>query len=242
MTEIRFGGMAWGVPLVALLVLLLPTPAEAQLRGGVVFDRDGLRALHIAIGEVYRTPIREVQRWGPSRIHPDELPVVYFLSHEARVSPETVIALRERGWSWMEVTGHLGLSPNLFVRHLPRTGPPFGRAHGYWARHSRQAHRLSDREIVDYVHLALWSQYHRQPVERVIRIRDDRGSWAGVSHYVGTTRQPAQTSPGPPARTNPRPPVRTNPGPPVQMKEPPGRGRGGPPPGRGPGGRGPGGH
>jgi hypothetical protein len=203
------------------LVLVLtsrPVGAEAQLSAGVVLDRDGLRGLHVAIGQVYRAPVREVQRWGPARIHPDELPVVYFLAREARVSPEAVIALRDRGWSWMDVSRHLGLSPQVFVRHLPRQGPPYGRAHGYWARENRDLYRLSDRQIVDYVNLAFWADYHRQPVARVIQVREDRGAWERMVT---------------PVAAGPRG---------VQMKESagPGRGRGGPPPGRGRPGRGPG--
>ncbi|TVP59948.1 MAG: hypothetical protein EA351_01100, partial [Gemmatimonadales bacterium] len=196
-----------------------PVTAEAQVSAGVVLDRDGLRVLQVAIGQVYRAPVREVQRYGPSRIHSDELPVVYFIAREARVSPEAVLALRDRGWSWMDVSRHLGLSPNVFVRHLPRQGPPYGKAHGYWARQDRHLHRLSDRQIVDYVNLAFWSDYHRQPVQRVITVREQRGGWSSLTQGVFLQGSSA----GPPGlqRQGAAGPGRGQAG--------PGRGRGGPP-------------
>jgi len=154
-------------------------PVQAQVHAGVVFDRDGLRHFHLAIGHVYGVPVAAVARFAPAYVHPDELPVVYFLAREARVSPETVIALRSRGWSWVDVTIHLGLSPAIFVAHLPRQGPPFGRAHGYWRkRGGSQLRYLSDREIVDFMNVQFWGTYYRQPVTQVIVVRERYPDWA----------------------------------------------------------------
>lgn len=206
---------------------LLPLRADAQVQAGVVFDRDGLRTFHLAIGHVYGVPAATLVRYAPARIHPEELPVVYFLAREARVSPETVIALREYGWSWVDITWHLGLDPYIFVAHLPaRVGPPYGVAHGYWRKRGRTHVRyLSDREIVDFVNASFWASYYRVPVTRVIVVRERYPSWVryaalppaqaaprtAVPREVRATPAPSRAAPAPsraapaPSRATPAP-------------------------------------
>ncbi len=181
--------------------------AEAQVSAGIVLDRDGPRHFHLAVGEHYGVPYGTVSRYHSRGLHTDELPVVLFMAREARVSPETVIALRERGWAWVDVAAHLGLHPRVFASHLPRrSGPPFGKAHGYWRNHVHRG--LTDRHIVDFVNVRFLSDHYGRPVQEVIVYRD-RGS----SFYQIQQRYTAGASPKP------------------------GRGnvRGGPPPGRGAG-------
>jgi hypothetical protein len=213
-----------------IAVLALGTgagPAQAQARASVAFDRDGLRTFHVSVGEHYGYPYREVVRVHSGHIHPDELPVVFFLARESRVRPETVVALRTRGWSWWDVSVRLGLRADVFVAHLPRRiGPPHGRAHGYWARRDgRRIRHLSDREIVDYVNLHFLTAYHRRTPREVIVLREQGRSYVQVQAALGGATA------GPPGA---RPPLRTGAGPGVTMKEDPrrgpqrpGRGRGG---------------
>lgn len=180
-------GLIWGFGAGALgcllLVGLLAPSAQAQVHAGVVIDRDGLRSIHVAVGHVYGIPVTRVSHYAPTWLHPEELPVVYLVAREARVSPEIVIALREQGWSWVDITYHLGISPGIFVAHLPtRIGPPFGHAHGYWRKRGRTHYRyLTDRHVVDYVNAYLWAQYHRRPVTEVIVVRERYGDWMRVA-------------------------------------------------------------
>ena len=180
-----------GIAILAAGLVLASAPAngDAQVRAGVVIDRDGLRSVHVALGSYYGMPVHTVRRHSAMRIHEDELAVVYLLAHEARVSPETVIDLRSRGWSWMEVAHQLRVHPRVFVAHLSYAGPPYGKAHGYWRQpRGRDLHRMSDRQIVDYVNLAFWSGYHREPVTRVIVVRERYGYWG---EGVARMREPA---------------------------------------------------
>jgi len=180
--RVRAGGI-WGFGAGALgcllLVGLLAPSAQAQVQAGVVIDRDGLRSIHLAVGQVYGVPVTRVAHYAPTWLHPEELPVIYLVAREARVSPEIVIALREQGWSWVDITYHLGISPGIFVAHLPtRIGPPYGHAHGYWRKRGRSHYRyLTDRHVVDYVNVYLWAQYHRRPVTEVIIVRERYGDW-----------------------------------------------------------------
>jgi hypothetical protein len=155
--------------------------AEGQWSGSVVFDRDGLRSLHLAVGSHYGVSPTSVSRSSPSWLHPDELPVVYLVASEARISPSVVISLREMGWSWIEIARELRVSPAIFVAGLPRRGPLAHRA-GYWRpRSPHELWRLSDWEIIDFVNLTFWAQVHRRPVEHVVVIRQTVPTWV---HYI----------------------------------------------------------
>jgi hypothetical protein len=192
------GMSGWGVGMViALLLAVLAPGAQSQVQAGIVLDRDGLRSFHLAVGHVYGVPLTTVVRYAPTWLHPEELPVVYMVAREARVSPEVVIALREQGWSWVDITYHLGIGPAIFVHHLPaRIGPPYGRAHGYWRKRSRVDYRyLTDRHVIDYVNVYLWAQYHRRPVTEVIVVRERYGDWMRVA------RSPAWRAAPPPRAT-----------------------------------------
>lgn len=121
------------------------------------------------------------------------------------MSPETVIALRERGWSWMDVAAHLGLRPTVFVRHLPaRRGPPYGKAHGYWR--NRGYTHLTDRQIVDFVNVRFVADYYRAPVREVIVYRDRGVSFAQIQQrYVQRGSSGAPAAPPPVRRQAPAP-------------------------------------
>jgi hypothetical protein len=164
--------------------------ARGQVYTGGGVDHGGLTHIQMAIGDVYGMPVDYV----PSYIYPDELPVVYLLAREAGVSPEVVMALREQGWSWMDITYHLGVDPYLYVAHLPRQ-------RGYWGYPGRNYAYLTDRHIIDYVNLALWASYHRRPVTQIIVIRQRVPTWTYYVHYhaprvVYVHNRPRRNDPG----------------------------------------------
>lgn len=182
MRRFMVGWLVAGMSALALTLLSPPAPVSAQLSAGVVLDRDGLRHFHLALGHVYGLPVQTVHQYHPAWVGYDELPVVYLLAREAWVSPDVVLALRQAGWSWIEIADHLRVDPYIFVAHLPAYGPPHGVARGYWRKPSRrQLRRLSDRLVIEYVNLHFWSVVHRRPVTEIIVIRERYPTW---THYV----------------------------------------------------------
>jgi hypothetical protein len=160
-------GLKWSLVAIGA-ALVLPATSEAQVRAGPEYEYDEYGT---AVSEYYGMPVDRVPRW----IDPDELPLVYLLAREAGVSPQIVIALREQGWSWVDITYELGVDPYLYVERLPYST-------GYWRRYSSWELRyLTDRHIIDYVNLIFWADYHRRPVTQVIVIRQRVPSWR---HYV----------------------------------------------------------
>ncbi len=214
-------------------VAAAPAPASAQFQAGVVIDRDGIRHFHLAIGHYYGYPVQTVTRWHPSWLHPDELPVVYLLARQARVSPDVVIALRQQGWSWLDITYHLRVDPAIYVTYLPAYGPPYGVAHGYWRKPPRShLRRLTDRQIIDYVNVVFWASVHHRPVTEVIVIRERAPSWTHFARVEAPRiryQEPPRAAP-PPVQSAPRP---AQPRPAAQAPAPAARSATAPPPAAG---------
>jgi hypothetical protein len=185
------------VLMAAALAVVLPSAAEAQARTGPVTDYEYYDDYELAVGEYYGTRPGRIPGW----IDPDELPVIYLLAREARVSPEIIIALRERGWSWIDITYHLGVDPYVYVARMPYTT-------GYWRRYSAWELRyLTDRHIIDFVSAMFWADYHRRPLRHVIIIRERVPAWRYYVRYHSPPRAVARgvvRSPSPPRRDEPR--------------------------------------
>lgn len=207
----------------ALALLGAATGAEAQVRTTVVLDRDGLRYFHLAVGDYYGHPYRTVTRIHSRYLHPDEIPVVFFIAREAWVSPDRVVALRAGGWSWWDISMHLGVRREAFAALLPRrVGPPYGVAHGYWARRDvRRIRHLSDREIVDWVNLHFLTGYYGVAPERIIYLRDVGYNYVQVQATVADGRFPAASRAAPVRARGARPAVGNHRGAGVSMKEDP---------------------
>jgi hypothetical protein len=210
--------------------------AEAQVRTTVVLDRDGLRYFHMAVGDFYGHPYGTVTRIHSRYLHPDEVPVVFFIAREAWVSPDQVVALRAAGWSWWDISMHLGVRREALAALLPRrVGPPYGVAHGYWARRDvRRIRYLSDREIVDWVNLHFLTGYYGVAPERVIYLRDVGYNYVQVQATVGGGRVPAASRTASVRARSARPAIQGRQGPGVRMEEDPRPTRGARPGGRSP--------
>ncbi len=139
----------------------------------------GIDGFHISVGDYYKAPKKEVVVIHERGIEDEELPVVYYISRRARVSPSAVVDLRLRGLSWMDVTLHYGLSPDIY--YVPVTvveeHHPHGHAYGYYKKHHKHHHwkkiRLEDRDIVNQVNLKFISDHYRCAPEKVIRYRSE---------------------------------------------------------------------
>lgn len=169
----------FGPTLAALaLAVVLPVAGNAQVPADDFYEDD----YEYAVGEYYGEPVDRIPGW----IDPDELPIIYLLAREARVSPRVIIALRERGWSWIDITYHLGVDPYLYVERLPYTT-------GYYRRYSaRELRYLSDRHIIDFVNLIFWADFHRRPIHQVIIIRQRVPTWRHYARFHSPPRTVAR--------------------------------------------------
>lgn len=180
--------MKWRVVsgLFALGVILTARTGSAQTAFSVSADIGNFRA---AVSNYYRVPEREIVVIRERRISEDEIPVVLFVAQRARVTPATVIALRESGRSWWDISVHFGLGPEVYyVPVVVTPGPPYGKAYGHYKEKSRQKWNtivLADDDVVNLVHLRFLSEHYGVPPERVIEARRHQTNFVLVNAEIG---------------------------------------------------------
>lgn len=158
----------------ALLAPVLVSGQDPDSRVKAAFFR--------TVADHFEVPPQEVAIVGDWDLAPDEVPVVFFLSKQAGVSPDALIGHRRQGRSWMEVCSRFGLGVGAF--HL--TFPP-GTSLGFLARAYEEFNRypvrdwaqinLVDEEIVGLVNLRVLSEGMGVSLPRVLRAREEAGSF-----------------------------------------------------------------
>jgi hypothetical protein len=179
------------------LVVLLLAPGFVSVQAqkvdlGLSITDGELRSFYFAISEHYRVPERQVIEMREKyRLRDDELPVVFFLAARARVAPSVIVDLRLGGRSWLDITFHYGLTPDIFYVPVKtkNIGPPYGNAYGYYKKYRPTKEwkkiALTDGEVIDLVDLRFVSEYHRIPSDDVIKMRGAGKSFVGIHVEVG---------------------------------------------------------
>lgn len=171
--------------LLALGVVLTARPASAQTPFSVSAH---VGNFHVAVANYYHVPEREVIVIRERHIADDEIPVVLFIAQRARVAPAKVIAMRQSGRSWWEISVHYGLGPEVY--YVPVTvvapGPPYGKAYGHYKKgKKKKTIVLADDDIVNLVHLRFLSEHYRVAPERVIEVRARHADFVVVHSEIG---------------------------------------------------------
>jgi len=177
----------------ALLALPGSGAAETDWNVGISGDGKGIEGFHVSIGQYYRVPEREVVVVHERGIDEEELPVVFFLSQRVHVSPNVIVNMRLRHMSWMDITLHFGLNPEIYyvpvdVAHHP----PHGKAYGYYHNHPRHAWkkmRFSDRDIVNQVNLRFLSNHYGYAPERIMHSRGEGRGFVTIDQDVRRVKQ-----------------------------------------------------
>jgi hypothetical protein len=167
---------------------------DTQWNVGVSGGSKGIEGFQVSIGNYYHVPQREVVVVHERGIHEEELPVVFFIAQRAHVKPEAVVDLRLRGMSWMDVTIHFGLSPEIYYVpvKVAKQGPPYGHAYGYYKKHPKgNWHRedLRDEDIINQVNLKFISEHHRYAPDKVMKYRSEGRSFPTIDHDIRYQKQ-----------------------------------------------------
>jgi len=162
--------------------------AGAGVDLGISIGEEGVRSFYLSVGDYYRVPEREVIIIRERGIPYEEMPVVLFLAGRAHVAPGVIVDLRLRGMSWMDITFHYGLSPEIYyvpLRTAP--GPPYGRAYGYykkWPRKEWKKVRLGDNDVVNLVNLKFASEHYGCSPEEVIKMRSGGRNFVEINEEI----------------------------------------------------------
>jgi hypothetical protein len=170
------------------IVLFLMSAATASAQnvsvGGSI--NSGQNSFYFAIGNYYRVPEpRVVYVRDHYHIRDEELPVVFFLASRAHVDPQVVVDFRMRHrMSWLDITFHYGLTPEIYYVPVTRVGPPYGNAYGHYKKHKKDYKQvfLVDDDVVNLVNLRFMSEYHGIPAEVVMDRRGRGERFVAMNH------------------------------------------------------------
>lgn len=162
---------------IAALFLMPAAIVSAQsVSTGISISNGELQSFYLAVGDYYRVPESRVAYVKQHyRVHDEELPVVFFLASRAHVDPQVIIDLRYRQrMSWLNITFHYGLTPEIYYVPVQRVGPPYGNAYGHYKKHGKDYRKvvLADADVVNLVNLRFMSEYYGVAAEVVM---DRRG-------------------------------------------------------------------
>lgn len=166
------------VPIMVVLILcaLSATVYAQNVSTGISISNGQLSSFYFSIGDYYRVPeSRVVYVRDRYHIHDEELPVVFFLASRAKADPQVIMDLRMRKhMSWLDITFHYGLTPEIFYVPVRRVGPPYGNAYGHYKKYKNDYKkvRLVDDDVVNLVNLRFMSDYHGVAPEAIM---DRRG-------------------------------------------------------------------
>ena len=175
------------------LVWLLPaipvSPAHAEMDVGVSIGEEGIRRFYVSVGDYYRVPEQEIVVIRQRGVPYEEIPVVFFLASRAHVAPETIIDLRLSGRSWMDITLHFGLGPDIFYVPVQAEvhGPPYGKAYGYYKHKPRKQWKtihLENDDVVNLVNLRFVSEYQGCDPGDVIRMRSQGRNFVVINDEI----------------------------------------------------------
>lgn len=169
---------------------------HADVNIGIKADESGIKEFYLAIGDHYKAPEKEVVLVRKRGIPDDDLPVVFFLSKRAGVSPGVIIDLHLGGKSWMDITFHYGLTAEIYYVEVKEIkGPPYGKAYGHFKKKPKKGWKtikLVDADIVNFVNLRFLSEHYGYSPDEIITMRSKGDSFVNINAKVKKAKNDAK--------------------------------------------------
>jgi len=162
--------------------------SQAGVDAALSIEDGRISSFYLSVGEHYSVPEKEIIVVKKRQIPDDELAVVFYLSRRAAVSPTVIIDLRLGGMTWMEITTHYHLTAEIFYVTIEKaSGPPYGKAHGYFKNRNRndwKTIRLADVDIINLVNLKFISDHYGFSPDEVVKMREQGQSFIAIHDKV----------------------------------------------------------
>ncbi len=183
MTRLKFFGM-----LVFAFLLIAASSSGTDLNAALSISDGRVTSFYLAIGEHYQVPEKQIILVKKREISDDELAVVFYLARHANVAPSVVIDLRLGGKTWMEITSHFSLTAEIFYVSIQKvSGPPYGKAHGYFKNRNRNDWKkivLTDDDIINFVNLRFMSDHYGWSPDEIVRMREQGQSFIAIGDKI----------------------------------------------------------
>ena len=183
------------LPVILFALMLfagMPVHADNRVDVGATIVDGNIRNFYLAIGEYYRVPEREVVLIRDRHIPHHEVPVVLYLAQRAHVEPGMIVDLRLKGQSWMDITLHFGLGPDIYYVPMREvSGPPYGHAYGHYKNKPKKQWkniRLDDDEVVNMVNLRFISDRYKYSPDTVARMRSGGKDFVVINEDIRKSR------------------------------------------------------
>ncbi len=145
-----------------------------------------LPPFHLDVRDYFKVPEPEIIKIRDRHIPDEQIPVVLFLASMAHVPPPAIIDMRQAGKTWMDISRHFSLAPDIFYVPVKGVvpGPPFGKAYGHFKNKPKKEWRnieLDDDDVINLVNLRFLSDFHKYSPEDIMRMRTEGKNFVTIN-------------------------------------------------------------
>jgi hypothetical protein len=174
--------LSLGVTLFVMLFLFVLQGYASDVNLGISLSDGKLRSFYFSLSDYYGIPEEQIiilKKRYPIIIE-EELPVILLIVREAGVSPDIIIDLRRRGFSWYDILIRFRIYPEVVFKRYIIYGPPYGKAWGHHKKKKRVV--FIDDDIIALSNVKFISEYYRETPEVVIKYKEKYPKFLDV-HY-----------------------------------------------------------
>ena len=164
--------------LCVLSIMILASSAGALMNeidlGGDIDLSDESGVYVTVMSRYFRMDSQQVKLWYESCLESDDLAVTLFLSQNTGKSPAYVIALRNQGLGWWDISEGMGVNPNDWFLPAEFTlRPPYSAPYWKWSSAGESGSRfeLSDADCRNLIGARFLHQYFEVTLGRAMEMR-----------------------------------------------------------------------
>jgi hypothetical protein len=167
--------------LVSIFLAFNLSSFASDINLGISLGDGKLRSFYFSLSDYYRIPEEQIiiiKKRYPIIVE-EELPVILLIVREAGVSPDVIVELRRKGYSWYDILIRFRIYPEVVFKRYIIYGPPYGKAWGY---HKKKKVVFVDDDIIFLSNVKFLSEYYREVPDVVIKYKEKHPRFVDV-HY-----------------------------------------------------------